>query len=67
MACSECATCALAAGCLAGHYDDDYEPASFEQVLDRLNKGMFSSSRQKMIKFLWTNYHFDYKTGRHIR
>lgn len=67
MACWSCETCALSGGCLAGMNDDDYVPASFEDVLERLDNGKFPSKRQKMIDFMWEMYHFDYNTRSYIR
>lgn len=34
----KCYTCACTSGCLAGHGDDDYVPASKEEIVNRAEK-----------------------------
>lgn len=45
----ECCVCACGGGCLAGHGDDDFHPASTEQIVKRLETGQYSSYRDIMI------------------
>ena len=52
MGCFECYSCALAGGCLAGHDDDDYTPATKEQVIERLDNNEYSRYRDRMINYL---------------
>ena len=47
--------------------EDNYVPASFEQVVHRLDNDMFPNYRKKMIDYLWTHFHFDYNTRSHTR
>ena len=49
----ECCICACGDGCLAGHGDDDYTPASKEQVIRRLQKGEYPNYRKTMIKYVY--------------
>ena len=37
----ECCVCACGGGCLAGHGDDDFSPATNEQILERLKNGNY--------------------------
>lgn len=60
--CGKCGICAIGKGCIAGHGDDDYVPASKETVIDRLDKGEYPSSRKEMIEYLknkFDNMHTD--------
>ena len=45
----ECCVCACGDFCLAGHGDDDFAPATNEQIIQRLNNGKYSNYRDKMI------------------
>lgn len=45
----ECCVCACGGGCLAGHGDDDFWPASSEVIIERLNTGKYASYRDVMI------------------
>lgn len=45
----ECCICACDGVCLAGHGDDDFSPATNEQILGRLKNGNFPYYRQTMI------------------
>jgi hypothetical protein len=45
----ECCVCACGNGCLAGHGDDDFFPASNQQIIERLNNGKYTNYRQTMI------------------
>ena len=49
-ACSgECCVCVCGNGCLAGHGDDDFYPATNEQIIQRLEKGEYPRYRDEMI------------------
>ena len=48
----ECALCACAGFCLAGHGDDDFSFADTDQIIDRLNKGKYADHKELMISFL---------------
>jgi hypothetical protein len=48
----ECCICACGGFCLAGHGDDDFSPATKEQVIKRLNEGSYPRYRQMMINYL---------------
>ena len=50
----ECCICSCGDFCLAGHGDDDYWPASKEQVIDRLNRGAYKSYTDMMVNYLRT-------------
>lgn len=52
----ECCVCACSGGCLAGHGDDDFTPASEEEIVRRLEAGEYSSYRGYMITYLVENY-----------
>ena len=45
----ECCVCACGDGCLAGHGDDDFSPATNEQILERLKNGNYPNYRKMMI------------------
>lgn len=51
----ECCVC-FAGGknamCVAGHGDDDYYPATTEQVIERLEEGSYKNYRDTMIQYL---------------
>lgn len=59
--CSDCAICGAGRGCLAGHGDDDYFPATKEQVIERLEKHQYESYRGQMIKYLKNRYGIDWR------
>ena len=48
----ECCVCACGGGCLAGHGDDDFSPATNEQILERLKNGNYPNYKQMMINEL---------------
>lgn len=58
----ECCVCACGDFCLAGHGDDDFTPASKEQVIRRLDKGDYPRYRQMMIDYL-KKFGIDYSVG----
>ena len=62
--CNDCWICSLFDGhCYVGNGDDNYYPASKEQVLDRLSKykGHFNErERQQMVNFLRDKYGVDW-------
>ena len=56
----ECCVCACGGGCLAGHGDDDFYPATKEQVIDRLDKAQYKDYKDYMIGYLaGMGYHYD--------
>lgn len=48
----ECCVCACGDFCLAGHGDDDFSPASTEQVRERLDNGRYPNYIDYMIGYL---------------
>ena len=49
----ECCICACGGGgCLAGHGDDDFTPASKEQIIERLSKGEYKEYTLIMVEYL---------------
>ena len=48
----ECCICACGDFCLAGHGDDNFSPATKEQVIKRLKEGSYSRYKQMMIDYL---------------
>lgn len=52
----ECCVCVCGSFCLAGHGDDDFRPASKEEIIRRLENGEWKSHRQYMIDYLKTRY-----------
>ena len=59
----ECCVCSCGDFCLAGHGDDDYGPASKEQVIGRLNKGKYKGYEQMMKSYLRNKFNYDYDTN----
>jgi hypothetical protein len=48
-----CATCALGiGGCLTSMHEDNYCPASIEQVEERLKNGRFPNDKELMEKYV---------------
>lgn len=58
--CSDCCICGAGSGCLAGIGDNDYYPATKEQVIERLNNNKYEWDRKKMIKYLKEEFDYDY-------
>lgn len=58
--CFDCAICKLGNGCLAGRNDNDYQPATKKQVIERLDDGRFQRDRDKMIKYLKNKFNYEY-------
>ena len=56
----ECCVCSVAGGCLAGHGDDDFWPASKEQIIERLDKGRFKDYTEMMKEHLLHRFNYDY-------
>ena len=56
----ECCICACGDFCLAGHGDDDYSLASKKQIIERLDKGQYSSHTKTMINTLENIYGYKY-------
>lgn len=60
--CFQCEICKLAGGCLAGHDDDDYIPATKEQVIERLDNNEYNLRRDQMISYLKHQFNYDYNS-----
>lgn len=60
----ECCVCACSVGCLAGHGDDDFFPASKDQIIDRLDNGRYKDHTEYMKNYLKTYYNYDYDKER---
>ena len=56
----ECCVCSCGDFCIAGNGDDDYNPASKEQVIRRLNKGEYKGYEQTMKRYLKRAFRYDY-------
>ena len=56
----ECAVCTCAGFCLAGNGDDDFYPATKEQIIERLRDGQFSHYHEMMIDYLRTQYGYTF-------
>lgn len=56
----DCCVCGCGGGCIAGHGDNYYRPASKEQVIARLDNGRYPDFRDDMIKYLKDNFGYDY-------
>lgn len=63
----ECCVCFCGDGCLAGHGDDDFIPASKEKIIDNLENNRYPRYREYMIKYLKENYGIDYKPKKEIK
>ena len=59
--CSSCCICSAGGGCLAGIGDDDYFPATKEQVIKRLDNNEYSQHRDEMIQYLKEKFDYDYE------
>ena len=57
----ECCVCSCGDFCLAGHGDDDFWPASKEQVVNRLDNGKYVSYRDMMKAYLLIRYGYTYQ------
>lgn len=57
----ECAVCGNGEGCCAGHGDDDYSLATQEQLINRLNKRLYSAYRKLMINTLKQKFDYVYE------
>ncbi|MCI8378566.1 MAG: hypothetical protein HFH72_08610 [Lachnospiraceae bacterium] len=57
----ECCVCACGRGCLAGHGDDDFYPASKELIIENLDNHRYERYRDYMINYLKEKYGFDYQ------
>ena len=49
--CSNCCICSAGGGCLAGIGDNDYSPATKEQVIERLDNNKYYLHRDEMIQY----------------
>lgn len=63
----KCCLCACGGGCLAGHGDDDFWPASKEQIIERLDKGQYKSYTQIMKDHLKYQFGYDYDKQKGLR
>lgn len=54
----ECCICQNGDFCLTGNGEDDYEPATRNQVLERLREGKYASYRVCMVKYLYETFGF---------
>lgn len=62
-----CAICFYGdGGCVASLREDLYLPASMEDVVGRLDKGVFAKDRKTMKEYLVRNYLYDYDHHRFI-
>ena len=59
--CSKCCICGAGGGCLAGIGDDDYFPATKEQVIERLDNNKYYLHRDEMIQYLKERFDYDYE------
>lgn len=60
--CSNCCICSAGGGCcLAGIGDDDYSPATKEQVIERLDNNKYYLDRDEMIQYLKERFDYDYE------
>ena len=56
----ECCVCYCGGGCIAGHGDDDFMPASKEKIIDNLDKGKYPNDVEYMIEHLKTVFGYEY-------
>lgn len=54
----ECCICQNGDFCLTGNGEDDYEPATMNQVLERLREGKYASYRVCMVRYLYDKFGF---------
>lgn len=59
----ECAICRHIGYCVAAMNDDYYYPATKEQVIERLDKGMFKSYRSLMKSYLCSKFNYQYESN----
>ena len=61
IACSgECCVCECGRCCLAGNGDDDFSPATKDEIIERLDEGQYPAYRQYMIDYLYQQYGYTY-------
>lgn len=61
----ECAICWFGGrGCLAAMLDDDFIPASKEDIIERLKTNQFNQDRQLMIDTLLKKYNYKYEENK---
>lgn len=58
----ECCLCGVGDGCIAGHGDDYFCPASKEQIIERLDNNEYPSYRQMMKDHLMCTFGYNYDT-----
>lgn len=59
----ECCVCANHRCCVAGHGDDDFFPASKEQIIENLDMGLYPRYIDYMVKYLADKFNYDYKVS----
>lgn len=59
----ECCVCRCGRGCIAGHGDDYFSPATKEVIIERLRTGQYPDFRQYMIDYLKNTFGYDYIEG----
>ena len=52
----ECCICQNGDFCLTGNGEDDYEPATANQVLERLRTGKYARQRVDMVRYVYERY-----------
>lgn len=56
----ECCVCANGGACLTRHSDDDFSPASKEQIIENLDKGRYPYYTGYMIQYLASEFDYVY-------
>ena len=59
--CNNCCICGAGGCCLAGIGDNDYSPATKEQVIERLDNHKYYLHRDEMIQYLKERFDYDYE------
>ena len=59
--CNDCCICGAGGCCLAGIGDNDYSPATKEQVIERLDNHKYYLHRDEMIQYLKERFDYDYE------
>ena len=59
--CNDCCICGAGGCCLAGIGDNDYFPATKEQVIERLDNHKYYLHRDEMIQYLKERFDYDYQ------
>lgn len=56
----ECCVCANGGCCIAGHGDDDFSPASKDQIIENLVKCRYPYYTEYMIQYLASEFGYVY-------